>query len=179
MGTVGLARHVYSRPSPNIIPLGIRGKAVILGIDPGVAGGMAVLDSAGRPLFIHSLKGNTIEQAVAALKAAEKYTLPFGICYLEKIQHQTGDGAQGSHTFGKVYGILYGAALARDLEVHDVYPMRWQERMGCLTQGNKNVSKRRAEELWPALAAARKITHYIADALLIAEYGRRRILDLR
>jgi len=31
------------------------------------------------------------------------------------------------------------------------------------------VSKRKAQELFPAI----KITHAIADALLIAEYGRR------
>jgi len=41
--------------------------------------------------------------------------------------------------------------------------------MGCLTKGDKNVSKRRAQELFPAL----KVTHAIADALLIAEFARR------
>ncbi len=38
-----------------------------------------------------------------------------------------------------------------------------------LTKGDKNVSKRRAQELFPAL----KVTHAIADALLIAEFARR------
>jgi hypothetical protein len=37
------------------------------------------------------------------------------------------------------------------------------------TKGDKNVSKRRAQELFPQL----KVTHATADALLIAEYGRR------
>ncbi len=46
--------------------------------------------------------------------------------------------------------------------------VRWQKEMGCLTKGDKNVTKRRAQELFPTL----KITHAIADALLIAEYGR-------
>jgi hypothetical protein len=41
--------------------------------------------------------------------------------------------------------------------------------MQCLTGGDKNISKRRAQELFPSL----KITHAVADALLIAEYGRR------
>jgi len=38
-----------------------------------------------------------------------------------------------------------------------------------MTGGDKNVSKRRAQELFPEI----KITHAIADALLIAEYARR------
>lgn len=147
---------------------------MVLGIDPGVKGGLAVLNGAGRPLFIHSLTDNTVKEAVAALKAAAAILRPFNACYLEKIGHQTGDGGQGSHTFGRVYGILYGAALALDLEVRDVYPMTWQSHLLCLTQGQKNVSKNRAKELWPDL----KITHYIADALLIAEYGRRRELGI-
>jgi hypothetical protein len=47
--------------------------------------------------------------------------------------------------------------------------------MRCLTKGDKNVSKARAQELFPAL----KITHATADALLIAEYGRRLNLGLK
>jgi hypothetical protein len=41
--------------------------------------------------------------------------------------------------------------------------------MGCLTKGDKNVSKSRAQELFPSI----KVTHAIADALLIAEHNRR------
>jgi len=39
--------------------------------------------------------------------------------------------------------------------------------MGCMTKGDKNVSKRRSQELFPQI----KVTHAIADALLIASYG--------
>jgi hypothetical protein len=38
-----------------------------------------------------------------------------------------------------------------------------------MTKGDKNVSKRKAQELFPQL----KITHATADALLLAEFGRR------
>jgi len=43
----------------------------------------------------------------------------------------------------------------------------------CLTGGNKNVSKAKAKELFPGT----KFTHTTADATLIAEFGRRRILE--
>jgi hypothetical protein len=38
-----------------------------------------------------------------------------------------------------------------------------------MSAGNKNVTKTRAAQLFPGV----KMTHAIADALLIAEYGRR------
>lgn len=41
--------------------------------------------------------------------------------------------------------------------------------MGCLTNGDKNITKQRAQQLFPSA----KVTHKIADALLLAEYCRR------
>ena len=148
---------------------------MILGIDPGAKGGLAVLNGAGVPIFSYSFTDRTIRETVSAVQAAALLTAPFNVCYLEKVGFIRGDGGQGSFTFGKVYGILYGAALCCGLEVRDVYPMVWQSSLGCLTQGQKNVSKRKAQELFPGM----KVNHYIADALLIAEYGRRRELGLR
>lgn len=41
--------------------------------------------------------------------------------------------------------------------------------MGCLTKGDKNISKARAQQLFPTA----KITHATADALLLAEWRRK------
>jgi hypothetical protein len=48
-----------------------------------------------------------------------------------------------------------------------IRPQVWQKELGCLTKGDKNVSKRKAQELFPSM----KVTHATADALLIAKYG--------
>ena len=132
------------------------------------------MDSTGRPLMVEKLEGLTILQTVSLVTAAAALSWS-GVCYLEKVGYIKGDGGKGSFTFGKVYGVLYAAAAGAGLEVKDVYPMAWQSFLQCATGGNKNVSKARAQGLWPHL----KITHHIADALLIAEYGRRQILGLR
>jgi hypothetical protein len=50
-----------------------------------------------------------------------------------------------------------------------ISPQAWQKSLGCMTGGDKNISKRRAQELFPTM----NVTHATADALLIAEYGRR------
>ena len=50
-----------------------------------------------------------------------------------------------------------------------VTPLTWQRYLKCKTGGDKNISKQKAQELFPHL----KITHAIADALLIGEYYKR------
>lgn len=148
----------------------------ILGVDPGVNGGLAALGDAGNVLQIWALKPEMTEDAVVEICATAAGLLRAHgsrMCFFEKVQHITGDGGKGSHTFGYIKGLLRGVLKANGLILHDVYPMVWQAHMGCLTGGNKNISKARAQALFPAI----KVTHNIADALLIAEYGRQRVLS--
>jgi hypothetical protein len=78
-------------------------------------------------------------------------------------------GVKSAFTFGNGYGHLEMALTAAGIPFERVRPQKWQQAMGCMTKGDKNVSKRRAQELYPQL----KVTHATADALLIATYGTR------
>jgi len=78
-------------------------------------------------------------------------------------------GVKSCFTFGNGFGHLEMALIASNVGFRRVRPQAWQKEMQCLTGGDKNVSKRRAQELFPGI----KVTHAIADALLIAEFGRR------
>lgn len=155
----------------------------LMGIDPGVSGGIAVLRNDGAILYVRGF--NTVEterelslilrDATAILKSYPNSQR----CYMEKVQYigkrpgkGKGDGGKGAFTFGKIYGFLKGNLSARDVSILDVYPAMWQAKLECLTRGNKNISKRKAREIF-GFAVDLKITHAIADALLIAEYGRR------
>ena len=60
------------------------------------------------------------------------------------------------------------ATLLQD-PFEEVAPQVWQKVLGCLSRGDKNVTKAKAQQLFPAI----KVTHAIADALLLAEYARR------
>lgn len=150
----------------------------VLGVDPGVNGGLAVLHGDGRVALLRSIKPDMTRSAVVLLVREMVDVLESNsyngrrYCYFEEVQHMTGDGGQGSFTFGRIAGLLEGAILMRGISVRGVYPQAWQARLECLSGGNKNVTKRRAKELFPF----EKITHNIADALLIAEYGRQTLL---
>jgi len=109
-------------------------------------------------------------------------------CYLEKAQAFPGSQklitcpkcrtvmktrqAQGVVSTGKFmeqYGTLKGILTALKIPFELIRPMQWQKAMGCLTRGDKNVSKRKAQQLFPDI----KVTHAKADALLISEHCRR------
>jgi len=76
-----------------------------------------------------------------------------------------------SFKFGQGFGHLEMALTAAKIPFTYVTPQKWQKELGCLTGGDKNVSKSRAQQLFPHI----KCTHAISDALLIAEYCRRTI----
>lgn len=142
----------------------------VMGVDPGTTGCVSVLSRTGDPIFTTPFSTNMTErQAVGVAKAGvDALRRENGnVCYFEKVGYRPTDGGKGAFTFGLVNGLIRGALLVLGVEVHLVSPMLWQSRMECLTGGNKNVSKNRAQQLFPGI----KMTHAIADGLLIARYG--------
>jgi hypothetical protein len=76
-------------------------------------------------------------------------------------------GVKSAFTFGNGFGHLEMALTAAEIPFSRVRPQEWQKAMGCMTKGDKNVSKAKAQELFPSI----KVTHAIADSLLIMQYG--------
>ena len=148
---------------------------MIIGIDPGTKGGMALMTEGGGVVETIPLDGlKEKEVAYALARWSEVCDSPPDV-FIEKVGYIKGDGAGGSFTFGAVFGLLRGIVLGLGLHPNYVYPMMWQSSLQCLSGGNKNVTKNKAIALFPEYHALRPrgITHGIADAILIAEYGRR------
>jgi crossover junction endodeoxyribonuclease RuvC len=146
---------------------------MIIGIDPGVKGGMALLWDKGNVEATYAFTDKTEADISEELDRWLKPMEPFiPKAYLEKVGSMPGEGHMGAFTFGRVYGFLRGICLGKGIMVRDVYPALWQARLGCMTRGNKNVSKDAAIRLFPHYHKKQRITHATADALLIAEYGR-------
>jgi crossover junction endodeoxyribonuclease RuvC len=139
----------------------------IIGIDPGQSGGIAWMNQRG----VEVIKmPDTERDIVDALRAMiyEAPELERGVkCYLELVHSMPRQGVASSFKFGKGYGVLIGVLSALEIPFELVTPQKWQKAMGCMSKGDKNVTKRKAQQLFPRL----KITHATADALLIAAYG--------
>ena len=141
----------------------------VLGIDPGKSGALALVDNVGAK-YTFKLS-NTERDVWDCLKEWKPY---IECAYLERVSAMPRQGVSSTFKFGTSYGFLRGVLVALEVPFEAVTPAKWQRAMSCLTKGDKNVTKSRAQELFPEV----KVTHAIADALLIAEYGRRIRIDV-
>lgn len=122
--------------------------------------------------FFHAFKDSTftdIHQIIWAETNNSENTEVFAI--LEKVHTMPKQGIASAGKFMEHFGFLQGILTANGVPYEMISPQRWQKDMGCLTGGNKNVSKAAAQRLFPSI----KMTHAIADAILLAEYCRRLI----
>lgn len=160
-------------------------KYCFLGIDPGQSGGIAYISEDGKLLQATKMgdtEADTLSLLVFpglkramlehthAMPAVDWKSPPCSHCGQRKIIR--GVNALGS--FMENFGVLRGFLIASKIPFETTTPLTWQRYMHCLTKGDKNVSKARAQELFPGV----RVTHATADAILICEYGRRKALGL-
>lgn len=149
---------------------------MFIGIDPGVGGGIAVIEDfvdadLQHRTSITCLKFKDATEADISnfvLSAVTTSDSP-KFALIEKVSSSPQMGVVSAFTFGRSYGFLRGLLVAHGIPFEEVRPQVWQKALGCLSSGNKNVTKSKAQQLFPK----EKITHANADALLIAEYVRR------
>jgi len=139
---------------------------MIMGIDPGWSGGVAITWGKGKADAVGFTK-MTERDIFLALQTFRFSDI--SMCYIEKVHSMPKQGVASSFKFGHSYGFLRGVLTALNIPFTEVSPMKWQNALGCRTGGNKNITKAKAQQLYPSI----KITHAIADALLIATYGQK------
>jgi crossover junction endodeoxyribonuclease RuvC len=141
-------------------------RELFCGIDPGrTSGGIAILDRKGGVVIVQAMPDTERDTA----ELIEEFCGQIRMVALEKVGVMPGQGISSSGKFMRHYGFLEGLLIAFRLPYELIRPQQWQSGMGCLTKGDKNVTKAMAQRLFPTL----KITHATADALLIAEHCRR------
>jgi hypothetical protein len=152
---------------------------MIIGIDPGASGGIAWHDGERARVvkmpatlqdlwvLVDNIRQDNLQ--CPAWDSFRRHPNPETKAYLEQVHSMPGQGVASSFKFGNGFGHLEMALTAAGIPFVRVSPQKWQGALGCRTRGDKNVSKSRAQELFPDL----KPTHATADALLIMEYGRR------
>jgi len=135
-----------------------------MGIDPGKSGGIALISPEGDRYLAWKIPQTERDlwDLFSKIKEQTKFAL------IEHVHSTPQMGVRSAFTFGQGYGTLRGLLIASEIPFDEVRPLKWMTHHRCKTGGDKNVSKRKAQQLFPKL----KITHAIADALLIAEYCR-------
>lgn len=136
-----------------------------LGIDPGKSGAMAIVGPTGELVSLIRLK----ETHHDVWEWLDSHRDGVAFAVLEKVHSMPKQGVASSFKFGVSYGFCQGMLVAAGIRFDLVTPQKWQKTLGCMSRGDKNVTKARAQELFPG----ERVIHATADALLLAEYVRR------
>jgi len=167
------------------------GSRVVVGVDPGVTGGIAILD--GSQAKVHPMptmpnpngRGRTIDahRVRDIIKAAVSNNGEPPWVILERQQAMPRQGVVSTFSTGMGVGIIYGISCALGAPIEMVQVKTWQSAMfrGMPHKDTKAASIRRCKELFPqvCLLPTPKCTresHGLADALLLAAYGHRTLV---
>ena len=151
---------------------------IILGIDPGLSGALAFLDTRDNTVDVVDMptvevkRNNKLKREVSAqLVAAIVIKRHAEAAFLEKVNAMAGQGVSSVFSFGRSAGIIEGVLAAYDIPTTLVTPQAWQKAMGV--RDGKDGSRERAMQLFPASAELfqRKKDDGRSDASLIAKYG--------
>jgi crossover junction endodeoxyribonuclease RuvC len=148
----------------------------VLGIDPGVHGGLAVivLVDGASPQLVEAIDipvtGIKAKERIDALAVAEWISghQPQH-AYIERSQAMPRQGASSGFKYGRAVGSLEAVVTLCKIPLTIVEPSVWK-RLHGLRGGHKELSRQRALQLFPAAHSllARKRDHGRAEAALIA-----------
>lgn len=159
----------------------------VIGIDPGLDGGLACIDSAGLLIEVMPTLGATGKRdldipSILRLLRGWRDTLGARNVYLEKVGARPSESPVACFRFGEGVGILKGLAVSLDLAITEVLPQTWHKVIcaGMPAGDPKGNAVKRAAQLYPRvsfLATQRsRVPHSgMCDAALIASHGLREI----
>lgn len=153
-----------------------------VGIDPGFGGAIAIV---GNPALVYDtptywIKGvkkrreYDIREMARILNIIEMERENGNVrVVIEKVSAMPGQGVCSMFSFGRGVGIWEGLLTGLGFSYELVTPQRWQKTMMDGLPRGKGASIAVAKRLFPSVDLNRAKDHGRADALLLAEYGRR------
>ena len=144
---------------------------MFMGIDPGKKGGVAVIED-GRILYCMPLTKSSFFEAV-------DLSTEYGdmIACLEKVHAMPKQGSVSMFTFGEGYGWLKGVMDSEQVRYQEIAPQTWKKEFSLNSDKNRSIEV--AKQLFPEadlfVEGHRKESDGMAEALLMAEYARRKL----
>lgn len=151
---------------------------MIIGIDPGKAGGVAGLLRGGADFAVPTpiLGGEVYARALLGL--LDTIDEEVELVVIEKVSAMRGWGSSSSFKFGTGYGMLRGAIEGQGYPVRLVAPQTWQKRVlgGTAKSRTKDASIAFVQRAYPDIdlipGKCRTPQDGLADAVCLAEWGR-------
>lgn len=147
----------------------------ILGVDPGLGGGLALIDPSktekprvfGMPVL--TKKGTKKRHIdLESLKTLiDMYAHEIHFMVIEDVHSMPNQGVASMFTFGKVFGIVIGMVAGHGIPIHYAQPQVWKGLMGL--SSNKKEAIQKAFKMFGLV----DINDGMAEAALIAKFGER------
>ena len=153
----------------------------IIGIDPGLSGGIAILDDLkifdafDIPIMSEGKKNKNQLNSAQLVNIIKKHILPNGETFVivEQVSAMPGQGVTSMFNFGQTFGSIKGICAALGLPIFYVRPAKWKKHFE-LINSSKDASRTKVIEMYPSISArlTKKKDVNKADAILIARYFR-------
>ena len=151
----------------------------IIGIDPGLSGGIAILDDLkiydifDMPIMSEGKKNKNQLNSAQLVNILNKHVLKKENTFVivEQVSAMPGQGVTSMFNFGQTFGAIKGVCAALTLPIFFVRPAKWKKYYE-LINSSKDSSRTRAIEMYPSFShqLAKKKDVNKSDAILIARY---------
>ena len=153
----------------------------IIGIDPGLSGGIAVLDDLeifdifDMPIMSEGKKNKNQLNSAQLVNIIKKHVLKKENTFVivEQVSAMPGQGVTSMFNFGQTFGSIKGICAALGLPIFYVRPAKWKKHFE-LINSSKDASRTKVIEMYPSISSrlTKKKDVNKADAILIARYFR-------
>ncbi len=151
----------------------------ILGVDPGLSGAMAMLNTGAVDVFDIPTTTRTVNKKekrqidpyqLSAWLEIQRPLIKFAV--IEQVGTMPGQGVTSAFNFGFTTGAIHGIIAACGIEIRTVSPQVWKRKYGLLGQ-NKDASRGEASRRFPQFTHLWQLKKHDgrAEAALLALYG--------
>mgnify|MGYP001229214970 CR=1 FL=1 len=153
----------------------------IIGIDPGLSGGIAILDDLkifdvfDMPIMSEGKKNKNQLNSAQLVNLITEHILKKDETFVivEQVSAMPGQGVTSMFNFGQTFGSIKGICAALGLPIFYVRPAKWKKHFE-LINSSKDASRTKVIEMYPSISSrlTKKKDVNKADAILIARYFR-------
>ena len=151
----------------------------IIGIDPGLSGGIAILENNkikemfDMPVMAEGKKNKRqLNSALLAQLIKDNIEdINDSVVVVEQVNAMPGQGVTSMFNFGQTFGAIKGICAALNLPIFFVRPAKWKKHFE-LINSSKDASRTKVIEMYPSIAEklSKKKDVNKSDAILIARY---------
>ena len=153
----------------------------VIGIDPGLSGGIAILDDKkifdifDMPIMSEGKKNKNQLNSALLVSIIKKHinSIQDTSVIVEQVSAMPGQGVTSMFNFGQTFGSIKGICAALNLPIFYVRPAKWKKHFE-LINSSKDASRTKVIEMYPSISSrlSKKKDVNKADAILIARYFR-------